>query len=134
MSGDIVHRASWGYYAIRGGEFTCCHGSQEKGHSPHCPYDKNIGPMDFSKLHAGPGIDFHQTTMAQRHGPDSAYAKNLRAQAETRVNSPTVESEQAHSPQALSSAVQFESGHSVLSPRGRKSKAAADSRQATLLE
>lgn len=128
---DIVHRASWGFFAIRGSEFTCCHGSPETGHHAECPYDKTSGPLDLSKVIPQRGYNFHDSSMALRHGPESAFAKNYVPQS---VNSQTGDSGQAHSPQVLSSAAQSESGHSVPSPRGRKSKVAAvDSRQATLL-
>ena len=73
---DILHRAPWGFFAIRQGEFTCCHGTTEAGHSVGCPYDKNLGPLDLSNVSAQRGINFHDSTMALRHGPESQFAKN----------------------------------------------------------
>jgi uncharacterized low-complexity protein len=96
---DIVHRAPWGFFAIRNNQFTCCHGSVETGqHHPNCPYDKSFGPggPDWSKVTGGRGYNFHDSTMALRHGPGSKYAENLKAQAETRRSAPAPEVAMGH--------------------------------------
>ena len=66
--------------------FNCCHGTLEAGHSRTCPYDKGFwgpGGVDFSRVRSGAvrGIDFHDSSMALRHGPGSAYAKNFTPQS-----------------------------------------------------
>jgi hypothetical protein len=64
-------------------EYRCCHGSPATGHSATCPYDKGFyGPGGVQIKGSGRGIDFH--AMNLKHGENSAYARNLRANAEKR--------------------------------------------------
>jgi hypothetical protein len=77
-----------------GTEFRCCHGSASSGHSQTCPYDKEFwGPkgVDWSGAQ-GRGINFHESSMALRHGPGSLYAKNLEQRAALGKTSAPVES------------------------------------------
>jgi hypothetical protein len=77
-----------------GTEFRCCHGSASLGHSQTCPYDKEFwGPkgVDWSRVQAGRGINFHESSMALRHGPGSLYAKNLEQRAALGKTSAPVE-------------------------------------------
>lgn len=72
-------------------EFACCHGTPAVGHSATCPYDKEFfGPagIRFGRI-AGPAcaVDFHAAggSLSLAHAENSAYARNLRAQAQARA-------------------------------------------------
>jgi hypothetical protein len=96
------------------GEFICCHGTPEAGHSRTCPYDKEFwGPegVSFTRLviaNAARGINFHESTMANRHGEGSSYAKNFIPQgAVAGVETPKPAAKQK-SPRVQSDSFQFE--------------------------
>jgi hypothetical protein len=81
-----------------GTELRCCHGTSASGHSQTCPYDKEFwGPkgVDWSGVQAGRGINFHESTMALRHGPGSLYAQNLAERAALGKTSAPVEADTA---------------------------------------
>lgn len=69
-------------------EYPCCHGTPETGHRPTCPYDKNFwgeNGIDWRSKHTtGQGLNAFTPggSMANRHGPNSAYARALQARAQ----------------------------------------------------
>jgi hypothetical protein len=68
-------------------EYPCCYGTPETGHDKTCPFDKLFyGPagVRIAGYCRNRGIDFHGAGRVM-HGENSAYARNLREQAQTRA-------------------------------------------------